>query len=106
MNLKNVLAHRPLVLPLATAAALAMVAISELAYRQTVGLLTQLAPAIVLQSEEGGAVQRSLQLGRIGVAVLSLISLVALFLVHRQGLALAREQAQRQRRAQAENLVL
>lgn len=106
MNLKNVLAYRPWVLPLATAAALAMVAISELAYRQTVGLLAQLAPAMLLQADQGDSVQSSLQLGRIGVAVLSLISLVALFLVHRQGLALAREQAQRQTRAQAENLVL
>ena len=106
MNLKNVLAYRPLVLPLATAAALAMVAISELAYRQTVDLLAQVAPAALLQPDQGAGLQSSLQLGRIGVAVLSLISLVALFLVHRQGLALARQQARRQTLAQAENLVL
>lgn len=106
MNLKNVLAYRPLVLPLATAAALAMVAISELAYRQTVGLLAQMAPAVLLRPDQSDGLQRSLQIGRIGVAMLSLISLVALFLVHRQGLALARQQAQRQRHAQAENLVL
>ena len=45
MQLLNILAHRPLVLPLATAGALAMVAVSELAYRQTLGTLAQLAPA-------------------------------------------------------------
>ncbi len=106
MKLKNILAYRPLVLPLATVAALAMVATSELAYRQTVGQLALLAPAVLMQPDQGGSLQHSLQLGRIGVAVLSLISLVALFLVHRQGLALAQQQAQRQRRAQAENLVL
>ena len=43
---------------------------------------------------------------RIGVAMLTLISLVALFLVHRQGLALTQQQALRQRRAQAENQTL
>jgi signal transduction histidine kinase len=106
MSLRNILAHRPLVLPLATAGALAMVAISELAYRQTVGTLAQLAPALLQQPGLGGTLQRSLQLGRIGVVVLSLISLVALFLLHRQGLALAQQQALRQRRAQAENLAL
>ena len=106
MKLLNILAHRPLVLPLASAAALAMVAVSEMAYRQTVGTLAQLAPALLQQAGEGGTLQDSLQRGRIGVAMLTLISLVALFLVHRQGLALTQQQALRQRRAQAENQTL
>jgi signal transduction histidine kinase len=106
MNLKNILLHRPLVLPLAMAGALAMVAVSELGYRQTVSTLAQVAPTVLQQAGSSGGLQGSLQLGRIGVAVLSLISLVALFLVHRQGLALTQQQALRQRRAQAENLAL
>ena len=106
MQLLNILAHRPLVLPLATAGALAMVAVSELAYRQTLGTLAQLAPAALLPGGSGPALQSSMQMGRIGVAVLSLISLVALFLVHRQGLAISQQQALRQRRAQAENQTL
>jgi len=106
MQLWNILAHRPLVLPLATAGALAMVAVSELAYRQTLGTLAQMAPAVLLPGGSGPALQASMQMWRIGVAVLSLISLVALFLVHRQGLALSQQQAGRQRRAQAENLTL
>jgi len=106
MRMLQVLAHRPLVLPLATAGALAMVAVSELAYRETVGSLAQLAPAVLSQTGGGQALQQSLLWGRIGVMVLSLISLVALFLVHRQGLALQQQQQQRQRRTQAENLTL
>ncbi len=113
-GLLQVLAHRPLVLPLATAVALAMVAVSELAHRQTMHTLAQLLPAVLLQPGGGSALQASLmsdlqtslQWGRIGVAALSLISLVALFLVHRQGLALQQQQQQRQRLAQAENQTL
>ncbi len=78
MQLLNILAHRPLVLPLATAGALAMVAVSELAYRQTLGTLVQVAPAVLAPGGSGPALQASMQMGRIGVAVLSLISLVAL----------------------------
>ena len=106
MRMLQVFAHRPLVLPLATAGALAMVAVSELAYRETVGSLARLAPAVLSQTGGGQALQQSLLWGRIGVVVLSLISLVALFLVHRQGLALQQQQQQRQRRTQAENLTL
>ncbi len=106
MSLLKVFAHRPLVLPLATAGALAMVAVSELAYRETVGTLAQLAPAVLVPPDGGHSLLSSLQQGRIGVAVLSLISLVALFLVHRQGLALQQQQQQRQHHAQAENLTL
>ena len=106
MQLLKFLINRPLVLPLATAAALALVAVNELAYRHTVGTLATLAPAALLHSGEGGSLQDSLQRGRIGVALLTLISLVALYLVHRQGVTLARQQALRQHRAQAENRTL
>ncbi len=106
LNLLRVFAHRPLVLPLATVGALAMVAISELAYQQTVSALAQLAPAALSQTAAGQALEHSLQMGRVGVVVLSLISLVALFLVHRQGLALQQRQQQRQHLTLAQNLAL
>lgn len=110
LQLLKVFGHRPLVLPLATAGALAMVAISELAYRETVGTLAVLAPAVLARADGGpgllSSLQGNLQLGRIGVAVLSFISLLALFLVHRQGLLLQQQQQRLQRNTLAENQTL
>ena len=104
MKMFRVLMHRPLVLPLAVAAALTMVTISEVAYRHTMGSLRGAALETLLNNTAALEQHRvdlmhTLLLARVGVAVLSLISLVALFMLLRQGLAL-----QRVAQAQADTL--
>jgi signal transduction histidine kinase len=93
VKLFKVLMHRPWVLPMAVAAAVAMVAISEVAYWQSMDTLRSVALETITHDTPSLAqhrleLWRSLMLARVGVAVLSLISLVALYRVMRQGLAL------------------
>lgn len=106
LNWLKVFAHRPWVLPLAAVGAVLMVAISELAFHQTAAILAQIDPALPAPPGVAQALQQSMQLGRIGVVVLSAISLVALFLVHRQGLALQQRQQVLQQVSDMENLGL
>lgn len=98
-------AQRPLVLPLALAATVAMVAISEVAHWQSVQTLQAMASGTAWSSQPGLQEQResllhTLMLGRIGVAVLSVICLLALVVVLRQGLALQQRQLAQQLGAQ------
>ncbi len=93
MTMFKVLIHRPVVLPLAVAAAVAMVTISEVSYWQSMSSLRGTALETLTQNTSGMVqhnvdLLRTLMMARVGVAVLSLISLVALFMVLRQGLAL------------------
>lgn len=101
LNVLGVLLHRPVVLPLAIATAVSMVAISELAYWQSTASLAALALEVPLRNSPSVLqhrldLQHTLQLARAGVAILSLISLFALFMVLRQTLTL-------QKLAQADN---
>ena len=96
--------HRPFVLPLAVAAAVTMVTISEVAYRQSMDSLRGAALETLLKNTDALEqhrldLMRTLLLARVGVAVLSLLCLLALFMLLRQGLAL-----QRVARAQADTL--
>ena len=95
MNVLRVFVHRPVVLPLAIATAVSMVAISEVAYWQSTASLA----ALALESQGADTaslaqhrldLQQTLQLSRLGVAMLSLISLFALYMVLRQALVLQR----------------
>ncbi|MDP3614993.1 MAG: hypothetical protein Q8R98_24385, partial [Rubrivivax sp.] len=83
MQFFRLFAQRPLVLPLALAATVAMVAISEVAHWQSVQTLQVMASGAAWSSQPGLQEQResllhTLMLGRIGVAVLSVICLLAL----------------------------
>ena len=108
MKVFSLFAHRPVVLPLAIAATVAMVTISEVAYSQSVATLdlidaqmrTLAVPGMALSRD---ALLQTLILSRIGVAVLSLICFVALFMVLRQGLVLQQQQQVLKRLAEVEH---
>lgn len=105
-----------MLVPIACAAALIVVLVGESSYWQSEGLLGELsalrAGTAGLQelraapAEQQANIHRTLLLSRIGVAVLSVASLVALFLYLRRGLALEeereREKLERQRLVQVE----
>jgi signal transduction histidine kinase len=104
MNALTVIRRKPLALLLATIAAASMVAINESAYHQSVGSLGEAAlaaatPGLTARHEE---LLLALLIGRIGVAVLSAVSLLALFWVLRQALMLTDLQQEQQRLAQVE----
>ncbi len=93
MRVFKLFAHRPVVLPLAIAATAAMVTISEVAYRQSLVTLALIDAELKSLAIPGLAQHResllqTLTLGRIGVAVLSVICFCALYMVLRQGLVL------------------
>ena len=94
MNLLAVIKRRPLVLPLAAAAAVGMLAISESAYWLALATLDDLGASASTTERIAGrqALYSILGLGRSGVAVLSVACLLPLYIVLRQALAL--EQAQ------------
>ncbi|OYU73048.1 MAG: hypothetical protein CFE45_38405, partial [Burkholderiales bacterium PBB5] len=94
MKLMAVLRRRPLVLPLAAAAAVGMLAISESAYWLALATLDNLGASASTAERVAGrqSLYQILGLGRSGVAVLSVACLLALYIVLRQALAL--EQAQ------------
>jgi len=109
MNLLAVFKRSPWVLAAATAAAAGMVSLSESAYRQSMGSLDAVALAGA-GAAAGGAVLaerhqellRALLIGRIGVALLSAVSLMALFMVLRQDQVLASQLLEQKRLVQAE----
>ena len=108
MKFFSLFAHRPVVLPLAIATAVTMVTISESAYWQSVATLAEInveSPAAANSSlaQHRESMLQTLMLGRIGVGVLSLISLFALFMVLRQSLALEQQQDALSLGAQLEN---
>ncbi len=94
-KLLKVLTHRPWVLPLAVVAAVVMVALGEVGYWQWMASLHVLAMEaqtldVATLAQHRADLLRTLMLARVGVAVLSVICLVALYWVMRQGLALQR----------------
>ena len=108
MKVFKLFAHRPVVLPLAIAATVAMLTISEVAYRRSVATLSLIDAQLQPLALPGLALHResmlqALALGRIGVAVLSLICLLALFMVLRQGLVMQQHQQALQRLAEIEH---
>lgn len=116
MNIRAVLARHPILIPLACAAALAVVLVGESSYWQSEGVLGELSALRAgtarveelraTPTEQQADIHRTLLLNRLGVAVLSVASLVALFLYLRRGLALEeqreREKLERQRLVQIE----
>jgi signal transduction histidine kinase len=118
MGIFSVLKRSPIVFALACAAALVMLFISEGSYWQSTGALgtlgateaklTELAMTLPTRSSvllqqaaldlatSRADLHHTLQLGRIGAALLSAISLLALFLYLRQTLALKEQQQQQQ----------
>lgn len=116
MNIRAVLARHPLLIPLACAAALAVVLVGESSYWQSEGVLGELSALRAgtakvedlraTPTEQQADIHRTLLLNRLGVAVLSVASLAALFLYLRRGLALEeqreREKLERQRLVQIE----
>jgi signal transduction histidine kinase len=95
LNLLRVFVHRPVVLPLAIATAVSMVAISEVAYWQSTASLAAMALELQVADTTSLAqhrldLQHTLRLARAGVAMLTLISLFALYMVLRQTLMLQR----------------
>ena len=109
MKLLAVFKRSPWVLAAAAAAAAGMVSLSESAYRQSMGSLDAVALA-GSGTGAGGAVLaerhqellRALLIGRIGVALLSTVSLLALIMVMRQSQVLADQQLVQKRLALAE----
>ena len=107
MNLLAVFKRSPWVLAAAAAAAAGMVSLSESAYRQSMGSLDAVALA---GAGAGGAVLaerhqellRALLVGRIGVALLSAVSLLALIMVLRKDQVLADQLLEQKRLVQAE----
>ena len=98
MNIRAVLGRNPILFPVACAAALTVMLIGESSYWQSGGLLEELSAlrAGTFSVEELRAspadgqtdIHRTLLLNRLGVGLLSLASLAALFLYLRQGLML------------------
>ena len=109
MKLLAVFKRSPWVLAAAAAAAAGMVILSESAYRQSMGSLDAVALAGAGAGASGAALAerhqellRALLIGRIGVALLSTVSLLALIMVMRQGQVLADQQLVQKRLAVAE----
>lgn len=116
VKILSVLARHPILVPLACAAALTVVLVGESSYWQSEDVLGELSAlrAGTARLEELRAaptdqqtdIHRTLLLNRLGVALLSVASLAALFLYLRQGLALEdqreREKQERQRLVQIE----
>ncbi|MBW8846340.1 MAG: sensor histidine kinase [Burkholderiales bacterium] len=97
MNIRAVISRNPLLFPIACVAALTVVLIGESSYWQSGGVLDELnavrTGVISIQdlraTEDGQAdIHRTLLLNRLGVMVLSVVSLAAFFLYLRQSLAL------------------
>jgi signal transduction histidine kinase len=116
VTLRAVLARHPILLPLACVAALTVVLVGESSYWQSARVLKELsalrdgtAGLEALRAapvEQQADVRRTLLFNRVGVAVLSVASLTALFLYLRRGLALEeqreRDKQERQRLVQIE----
>lgn len=116
MNIRAVFARHPILIPIACAAALAVVLVGESSYWQSEGVLGELSALRsgtarleelrAAPTEQQADIHRTLLLNRLGVAVLSVASLVALFLYLRRGLALEeereREKQERQRLVRVE----
>jgi len=117
VNIRAVFARHPVLCPAACAAALIVVLIGESSYWQSEGVLGELgalrAGTTSLQQlratsvDHQADIHRTLLLNRLGVAVLSVASLAALFLCLRRGLALEeqreRDKQERQRLVQIEH---
>jgi signal transduction histidine kinase len=109
MNFRNVVKRHPLLLSLACLVVVLVVVLAEASYARSVVTLEGLAavrdPHVSVEdlrwhvAESRGELRHTLQLSRIGVVVSSVVSLLALFLYLRQGLALEehKQQAQRER---------
>jgi signal transduction histidine kinase len=87
----------PVVLPLASVVAIVMVLISEASYWQSMRTLNDISTALdgnetAQIAASLAALRQSLQLGRVGVALLSALSLVAMVMYLRQKHALAGQQ--------------
>lgn len=101
VSIRAVLARHPVLVPIACAAALTVVLIGESSYWQSEGVLdelsqlragtTRLEDLRATPSQHQADIHRTLLLNRVGVAVLSLASLAALFLYLRRGLALEQQ---------------
>lgn len=116
MSFRAVLARHPILLPLACIAALTVVLVGESSYWQSEGVLEELSAVRAgtarledlraTPAEHQADTHRTLLLNRVGVAVLSVASLAALFLYLRRGLALEeqreRDKQERQRLVQIE----
>jgi len=115
MHFLTVARRHPWVLPLAAAAAVAMITISETSYWHSVARLDELSAMGLLRVPRPGLPENtseatirtdlyhSLTLGRVGVAALSVLSLMALFMVLRQHQQLEAAQHEQQRLVQAEH---
>lgn len=116
MNIRAVLVRHPILIPVACAAALTVVLVGESSYRQSEGVLGELSALRAgtarleelraAPTEQQTDIHRTLLLNRLGVGVLSVASLAALFLYLRRGLTLEeqreREKLERQRLVQIE----
>lgn len=116
MDVFKVVKPSQFVFPLACVAAVAMVFISESSYRQSVGTLNELGAMDAIRTLSTGLLKHealkvaqvrndiyhTLMLSRIGMAVLSAISLLALFMYLRQTYALKKKDHELQRIVQVE----
>ena len=116
MNIYNILRRNPILFPVACAAALSTVLIGESSYWQSAAVVdelsalragrTSLYELRATADDSQSDIRRTLLLNRLGVAALSAVSLLALFMYLRQSLALEeqreRDQLERQRIVRAE----